>query len=553
MNSAELFTNELNIAHRSGVGVILTRTREPHRAIDAITSYALSLSVGTPFPVRVWNCVSGWKETVVAVPGMPTPKASVGDQVNDLVQALALVLDHPNNAQAWPEGYYIMCYPHWAWEVPQAIQVIKDYTQLFPTTGHRLVLIVPEGTDVKPELDDDITVIDFDVPNAEELTTLAHDTITDALSTNEKFPYKEPQMKQLASAGQGMTSGEFSRAVAKAIVEGDLKHGSFIKGKFSSFLRVVMAAKTDVVKRSEVLEIVESGNMQEVGGLENLKSFLMKRKPAFTEAAREFGIRTPKGLLMVGPAGSGKSYTAKAIAGFLQLPLIRFDIGKCFGSLVGESEGRIRRALKQVEAMAPLVLWMDEVDSAGLSANSSSGDSGVNDRVMATLLTFMNDTKATVFWAMTANRPWKINPAITRAGRLDATFYIAVPDEVERQEVFRIHLTKRGHEFATLKGIPDLIAATDGFSCAEIEQVVEEALLKAFGEDLPVSCALLKSEASRIIPSSKSSGEDYQNIIAWGEKNAQPASAKGALKAVLRESAPTIPPAGTAKKVIRRR
>lgn len=546
--SSTAYLREIAIADTAGTGVILTRTREPARVTEEIMRFVFSRPEDDPV-FQLWDCVSGWRKVTKVAPGSATPAPPVGDGLNELTAALAKINDHPTEQQPWPVGIYVMQYPHWTWGDPQVTQTLKSYAAKFGFTGHRLILLVPDGTTLAPELEDDIPIIDFSLPTKTELQEIAHMTIEGALTGTDKFPFNDECMEKLASAAQGMTAAEAERAIACAIVVGDQNSGAFTKGKFADFLKVVMDAKTEVVKRSEVLEIVESLPMSEVGGNDLLKAWLQRRQTAFSPEAKAFGLRTPKGLLTVGPPGGGKSLIAKSIASMFGLPLVKFNFDRCFGSLVGESESRVRRALSQAQAMAPIVLWLDEVDSAGLSANSSSNDSGVNDRVMASLLTFMNDCTEPVVWVMTANRPWKINPALLRAGRLDGTFYVSLPDAAERQQILGIHLAKRGHllkEFKT--GVAASVEAMAGFSGAEIELAVEETLLEAFAEDKPLTDALLLEQVAQIKPTSLSSPEDFARMVEWGEKNAKPASSKGAKKAT--PAGPKSPPA--TKRVIAR-
>lgn len=530
------FLDLYTIADRSGTGVILTRTREPGRAVEELIGHFFASAESTDSILKTWNCVSGWTEIQPVKDAASA--APQGDANNELASALAKIYDHPEHKAPWKTGMYIMVYPHWGWSDPQVIQTLKEYARLFTAEYRRLILIVPNGATLPPELEDDIPIIDFDLPTKEALRASASALLDGQFEEKGATSFTSAQMEQLASATQGMTLAEADRAVSGAIVVTTEDSTPLSPKVFPQFLQVVMAAKTEVVKRSEVLEIVPTEVISNVGGNDLLKAWLDVRKHSFGDKARKFGLRTTKGLLAVGPPGTGKSLLAKAMASVFGFPLVKFNFDRCFGSLVGESESRIRRALDQARAMAPIVLWMDEVDSAGLSANSSSNDSGVNDRVMATMLSFMNDCQEPIVWAMTANRPWKINPALLRAGRLDGVFYISLPDDATRAEILRIHLEKRGHSFSKIGGAPDTVAFSEGFSGAELELVVEEALLHAFANDLPVSDEVLLEQARLVKPLSQSSPEDFARMVEWGQKNAKPASSPPG------QAKPASPPKG---------
>jgi SpoVK/Ycf46/Vps4 family AAA+-type ATPase len=320
-----------------------------------------------------------------------------------------------------------------------------------------------------------------------------------------------------------MTAHEFENAVSRALItlRNDLPNVSI-----DAFCDVVLGLKTEVVKRSEVLEVMPTDNIANIGGLENLKLWIRKRARCFSQEARDYGVETPKGIALIGPPGTGKTAASKAIGSVLGLPLVRFDVGRIFNSLVGESESRVRAALKMVEALAPCVLMIDEADKAfaGQARGGGGGDSGVGMRVLGALLTWMQETKSPVFMVVTANRTQNLPSEFLRRGRLDEVFSVTVPHEGERLEVLRIHLRKRGHN---PEGVDNLAAAAErsaGYVSAEIEAAVKDALIEAFTNDVPLTGDLIAAQFGNMVPLSEAFKEDFETMQQWAEQNARPAS-----------------------------
>lgn len=265
--------------------------------------------------------------------------------------------------------------------------------------------------------------------------------------------------------------------------------------------------------------------MQDVGGLGALKGWIKSRADAFSEAARKFGLPPPRGILMTGLAGMGKSLAAKAMASMLGLPLLRFDMGAAFGSLVGESEAKMRQALAQAESMAPCLFWMDEIEKA-MSGTQSSGstDGGTTARVFGTFLTWMQEKQAPVFVVMTANDISNLPPEFLRRGRIDEIFFLDLPGEQERREILKIHLAKRG------RNLPDdsldaLAKATDGFVGAEIEQVVIDGLYLAWAEQgvgvRDLSADDIHRAISSTVPQSRMMAEKIEALRKWARTHAR--------------------------------
>jgi SpoVK/Ycf46/Vps4 family AAA+-type ATPase len=292
----------------------------------------------------------------------------------------------------------------------------------------------------------------------------------------------------------------------------------------------VSSEKQQIIRKSGLLEYYASvESFSNIGGLSVLKDWLNKRAMAFSQEARMFGLPAPKGILMLGVQGCGKSLCAKAVSTQWQLPLLRFDMGRMFGSLVGSSEENVRRAIAVAESVAPAILWVDEIDKAFAGAQGSGAtDGGTTARVFGTFLTWLSEKSAPVFVVATANDISQLPPELLRKGRLDEIFFVDLPSPEERTEVFRIHLTKRGR---APQGF-DLGALSGGskdFSGAEIEEAINSALYDAFyaGEDLTTAHVL--KALGETVPLARTMDEQINRLRSWAEGRARNASvARGA-------------------------
>jgi SpoVK/Ycf46/Vps4 family AAA+-type ATPase len=288
---------------------------------------------------------------------------------------------------------------------------------------------------------------------------------------------------------------------------------------------MMLAEKKQIIRKSGVLEYFSpEETFHEIGGIATLKRWLAQREKAFTEDARKFGLPVPKGLLLVGVQGCGKSLTAKAVASQWKLPLLRFDIGKVFSGLVGSSEENIRKAIKLAESVAPCILWIDEIEK-GFSGSSSSNfsDAGTAARVFGTFLTWMQEKEKSVFVMATANDITLLPPELLRKGRFDEIFFVDLPGPYERQEIFRIHLKKR-HRAPQNFDIETLCLHSEGFSGAEIEQVIISALYDAFEHDRPLTTPDILHSLQETVPLSQTMSERISALRTWAETRARRAS-----------------------------
>ena len=285
----------------------------------------------------------------------------------------------------------------------------------------------------------------------------------------------------------------------------------------------IIAGKRRLLQSDGLLEYVEAPlTMDEIGGMANLKEWLRLRKNAFSEKAGEFGITPPRGVLMLGVQGAGKSLCAKAIATAWQQPLYRLDCGTLYNSYVGESERNLRKARRQIEAMAPAVLWIDEIEKAFASAASQSTDGGLSKRMFATLLTWMQEHPEPVFLVATANDIKALPPELLRKGRFDEIFFVGLPGPQAREAIFKIHLTKRGQPFEAFDKTR-LVAAAEGYSGAEIEQAILSALHDAFDKQTVMDTESLEKAVRSSPPIAVTMAEEIAALYAWADGRCVPA------------------------------
>jgi SpoVK/Ycf46/Vps4 family AAA+-type ATPase len=265
--------------------------------------------------------------------------------------------------------------------------------------------------------------------------------------------------------------------------------------------------------------------MGNVGGLSHLKDWLQSRSGAFSERAREFGLPEPKGLLLLGVQGCGKSLTAKAIASLWRLPLLRLDVGAVMNAFVGSSEENMRKAIRISESLAPAILWLDEIEKgfSGTGGPGPDGDSGTTARVFATFLTWLQEKTKPVFVIATANSIDKLPPEMLRKGRFDEIFFVDLPSEAEREEIFRIHLRRRSREPMGYD-VKSLAKLSEGMSGAEIEAVVIEGLWRAFPEGRELLLEDLEYAVRSTVPLSRTMAESIDALRAWARSRARPAS-----------------------------
>jgi SpoVK/Ycf46/Vps4 family AAA+-type ATPase len=340
--------------------------------------------------------------------------------------------------------------------------------------SRKTIVLLSHTLSLPPELVEEITVINFPLPNVQEINHLISQLVAP-----EKLKIAGLAKEQLVKACLGLSRTKIQRVLAKALAakqqvnETDIVH--------------VLEEKKQAIRQTEILEFFTTqDSLKSVGGLENLKLWVRMRQGVFTEEARRFGIPNPKGVLLVGIQGTGKSLSAKTIAHEWRLPLLRLDSGRLFGGIVGESENRTRQMIQLAEAIAPCVLWIDEIDKAfGNITSGADGDSGTSRRVFGSLITWMQEKTAPVFIVATANNVQILPAELLRKGRFDEIFFLSLPTESEREEIFKVHLQRLRPNRLREFDLSLLSRQTKNFSGAEIEQVVIDGMHRAFGQGKP--------------------------------------------------------------------
>ncbi|MCB1198636.1 MAG: AAA family ATPase, partial [Deltaproteobacteria bacterium] len=349
-------------------------------------------------------------------------------------------------------------------------------------------------------------------PTVSEIESLLKATLANFASVPNNLT--EIDMEDLIKSAMGLTYDEARQAFQVAFIGRKVLDRECIKS--------VIAEKSKVVRKDGVLEYIDIDfNMEEIGGLDNLKAWLEARTKFFSKDARHFGISPPKGILLTGISGCGKSSCVKAISQYWRLPLMRLDMTKVYGGTLGNPEETMRRALQTVEAVAPVILWIEEIEKG--VAGFTQGDGGVTARIFSSFLTWMQEKESLVFVAATANEINKLPPELLRKGRFDEIFFTDLPTEPERTEIFKVHIRKRKQDPNTFK-LDQLAKATNGFSGAEIEQVVASGMYKAFNEKRKFNDQDLYVEISKTVPLATTMAEQIKSIKRWADTRAVKAS-----------------------------
>src|SRR3954469_30290 len=397
------------------------------------------------------------------------------------------------------------------------VRKLKEIALHLKNSFKTIVLVAPV-MEIPTELDKEMTVLNFPLPSRDDLSELLDKIIEDVKQFKQVIiDLDDTGRERLLQAALGLTLGEAENVFAKIIVKDERLSGDDVNEVF--------AEKQQIIRKSGLLEYyATSESFANVGGMAVLKDWLDKRSLAFSAEARAFGLPPPKGILMLGVQGCGKSLCAKAVSTQWQLPLLRFDMGRMFGSLVGSSEENVRRAISVAESVAPAILWVDEIDKAFAgSQGSGSSDGGTTARVFGTFLTWLSEKTAPVFVVATANDISQLPPELLRKGRLDEIFFVDLPSEEERGDVFRIHLLKRQRDPERFD-LPTLVANSASFSGAEVEEAIISGLYDAFYAGQELTTEHILTVLSQTVPLARTMAEQIQSLRTWAEGRARDAS-----------------------------
>ena len=488
---------EIDVCLRARVTLVLVVSREDERVHGALKR----LCDDSKRSLLVWDHADFFKKV--------TGDAAEPPPAKDPLAALDAI------SKASGESVFLLRDFHQCWHnQPRVIRKLRNLAQELKYSRKTIIVTSPLG-ELPEELKDDAVIIEVPPPSYEDLSA-----ILDHLGRTPgvRIDLDDQTRARIINVALGLTANQAQRVFSKAIVtDGALDPED---------IEAIAREKRDIIRDSGALEyFLTNETINDVGGLEVLKDWLSLREVAFQEDARAYGLPAPKGIALIGIPGTGKSLTAKMVANLWQLPLIRLDVGALFGGLVGESEANTRRALQLAEAVAPCVLWIDEIEKA---LSVGEGDGGTGQRVLAKLLTWMQDKRQPVFIVATANQIERLPPELLRRGRFDEIFFLDLPNATERKAIFEVHIAKRGRE-ASGYDLDRLARASEGYVGAEIEQSVIDAMFTAFSDpeaprreftDEDILDAL-----RRLVPMSKSQRERIQYLRTWvTEGRAQSAS-----------------------------
>ncbi|MEY2979720.1 MAG: AAA family ATPase [Prochlorotrichaceae cyanobacterium] len=417
------------------------------------------------------------------------------------------------------EGVYIFKDLHPFLDAPAVTRWLRDAIATFKVQQQRkTIILVSPVQRVPQELGTEVVVLDFALPSMTELTgvlekQVAHQT-THRLSPTAK--------EKLVKAALGLTLDEAQKVYRKANV---------MRGRLTEKeLDVVLSEKKQLIRRNGILDYMEElTTLDAVGGLDELKRWLCQRSNAFSESAREYGLPQPKGMLILGVPGCGKSLIAKTTSQLWGLPLLRLDMGRVYdGSMVGRSEANLRNALKTAESISPAILFIDELDKAFAGgAGSADSDGGTSSRIFGSFLTWMQEKTSPVFVMATANRIERLPGEFLRKGRFDEIFFVDLPTIDERSEIFKIHIQQRHREVDRFD-TEQLAKVSEGFSGAEIEQALISAMYEAFAQSREFSQLDIIAAIKSTLPLSRTMSEQVAALRDWARQRARPAAAASA-------------------------
>ncbi|NJO81014.1 MAG: AAA family ATPase [Cyanobacteria bacterium RM1_2_2] len=411
-------------------------------------------------------------------------------------------------------GLYVFKDLHPFVDSPAVTRWLRDAIAGFRDTNKTIIMMSPVQQ-IPIELEKEVAVLDYPLPDMAELNQV----LTQQMEQGRNRRPTTETREKLLKAALGLTKDEAEKVYRKAqVTAGKLTEAE---------VEIVLSEKKQLIRRNGILEYIEEDEtLDSVGGLEELKHWLKQRSNAFTERAREYGLPQPKGMLILGVPGCGKSLIAKTTSRLWGLPLLRLDMGRVYdGSMVGRSEANLRNALKTAESISPAILFIDEIDKAFAgSSGSADSDGGTSSRIFGSFLTWMQEKTSPVFVMATANRVERLPGEFLRKGRFDEIFFVDLPNAEERTEIFNIHLSKRRREIARFD-LDQLVGICDGFSGAEIEQALIAAMYEAFAQEREFTQLDIIAAIKATLPLSKTMSEQVTALRDWARQRARPAAA----------------------------
>ncbi len=488
--------NELLTLVRSRYPLVGVETYEEERLEAILGDVAAELGV----PLWRWDTLNGLVHTGT---GNGMYNTARPDQLLSYLSASA------------GDGLYLLKDLHHRLSDPIIQRSLLDASGSFKQDRRCLFLTAPR-LDIPPALEKEVMVIGLALPDTDEIKRLIYRTVAGLRGGRSvRIEMTPEQLERLINALQGLTLEEAERAMVQVVLEDRrLDPGDIDR---------VLELKQKTLMRDMLLDFIPSSqDLGDVAGLDNLKAWLDRRRGAFTRKAREFGLDVPRGILLLGVQGCGKSLCAKAVAREWNLPLLRLDPGRLYDKYMGESERKLRQAMATAEAMAPAVLWIDEIEKGLGGSSSGEVDGGLSHRMLGTFLSWLQEKQAAVFVIATANDISALPPELIRKGRFDEIFFVDLPDEAARRLIFAIQLRRRSRDPARFD-LDTLARAAEGFSGAEIEQVVVGALYSAFTDTRALTTGHLLRELEGTRPLSVMMREKVEALREWARERTVPA------------------------------
>lgn len=496
----------LKVLIDSSTPVVVIETVEEARAVQVVRAACSQLNL----PVFEWSIADGLSRCGAAA----NPAAQAQAIIN--TREPAQVLAHLETMSI--DAAFVLKDFHRHVDDPIVVRRLRDLAQQFGSDRRTLVITAPVIS-FPPELESLVEYVELPLPDVKHLRGLVDQTFA-RLSQNHSLKQKLDAVTMTAVAEnlRGLTEDEAERALSQAMIA----H----YGLVPEVAVDVLEAKKNLLRRSGMVEFLEaSDTMANVGGLDNLKRWLQQRRGAWEESARSFGLEAPRGVIILGVQGCGKSMCARAIAGEWRLPLLKFDTAALFDKFVGETEKRVKKLFQVTEELAPAVLWIDELEKvfAGSGPDSASSDAGVSSRLLASFLSWTQDHKAPVFVAATCNNVNSLPPELIRKGRFDELFFVDLPNSAERRSIFAIQLVRHKQNPANFD-LERLASAARNFSGAEIDAAMQTAMYDAYAAKKPVTTEGMIEALGATVPLSTTRAEQIQALRAWAGQRAVPAS-----------------------------
>ncbi|OLP19651.1 AAA family ATPase [Leptolyngbya sp. 'hensonii'] len=493
------FHDEFTLLLRARYPLLYIPTREEER-VEAVISQCAQQQGNRA--IYIWDFVDGYQ-------GNPN---DAGFGKRNPLQALELVEKLPPSAPS----IFILRDFHRFLEDVAVSRKLRNLSRLLKAQPKNIVLISPQIS-VPDDLSEAITILEFPLPAVPEIKTEIEQILAATGHTLEGRILDE-----LIRSCQGLSAERIRRVLARAIAtHGELRPED---------VDLILEEKRQTIRQTQILDFYPTTQrISDIGGLDNLKEWLLRRGGAFSDRARQYGLPHPRGLLLAGIQGTGKSLTAKAIAHHWHLPLLRLDVGRLFGGLVGESESRTRQMIQLAEALAPCVLWIDEIDKA-FSGFDGKGDAGTSSRVFGTFITWLAEKTSPVFVVATANNVQSLPAEMLRKGRFDEIFFVGLPTQEERRAIFAVHLSRLRSHNLTSYDLDRLAYETPDFSGAEIEQALIEAMHIGFSQNRDFTTDDILEAVSQVVPLAQTARDQIQFLQDWAAAGkARLASRQGGL------------------------